>query len=196
MLKLQCTYPDVFQMFYVFSVIKFIPRLKFNFLSSLVYVETLNIQDAFSSNMHPILVDILLYLVLPLLRYFRVVWQLGVVTVTLILNIANFLTGGVFLTRQPIERKHFKTKTLKLYIESNVFNTPFDEVQALPDVDEEQVVPSRSRTSSTRSSTPTASTSSWMSGERREATIRTTREPFFNVAIQTIEEGNNYLFHG
>lgn len=170
------------------------------FLSSSVYVQTLQIEDVFFGlNMHPLLVDILLYVVLPLLRYFKVLWQLAVVTLTGILGLANFLTGGVFLIRPPIERKQVKTKTLKLYFESNVFNMPFDEVQALPDDDEDQVVPSRARTTSATSnasSTPTASASSWMSGERRERTIRTTREPYFNVAIQTIEDGNHYMFHG
>jgi len=140
--------------------------------------------------MPPVFIDFLVYIVLPFLRYLKFVWPIGLALIRLLANIGHFFTGGVFLGRRPIERKVVKTKLLKLYIGSNLFNPAYNEVQGFPDDGDELVVP-RSRTvSSTSSSRTTPSTE-----DRLENNVTMNQDPFFNVAIESIVEGQHNLYH-
>jgi len=156
--------------------------------------------------MHPLLIDILFYVVLPLLRYFKVIWQIGVALVRLLFPIVHFFTGGVFLSRPPIERNLTKTRSLRVMIDSNFFPCPFNEVRGLPE-DQSEPGTSRSRTTTSRSSrsrtpstentrTRTPSNTSWMTGERAENRVTLSEDPYLQLGIQTIEEGQSYKFHG
>jgi hypothetical protein len=140
--------------------------------------------------MHPVVLFALMYIVLPALRVLKVVWAIG-----------HFLTGGVFLTRPPIERKRLTNKTFKLYLNSNVMAVPFNEVQGVPD---EQP---RSRTTSAGSSTSSLNSSatavksepsSWMSegGHNSRTEVRMGSPPYFNIAATLSQEGQDYLYHG
>lgn len=147
--------------------------------------------------MHPLLIAFLSYVVLPLLRIVKIVWPYGVLAVGLVVQTAHFLTGGVFRPRLPIERRQIKTKMLKLYVESNVLNPPFDEVRGIPDEEGLYSSGRTSRTSETSTSrTPMASAFSWMSENGNERTTSMSQEPYFNIAIQAIEEGQSIQYHG
>lgn len=139
--------------------------------------------------MHPAVIALLVYVVLPLLKCFRLVWHCVVYTIVAVLSAFHFLTGGIFLPRRPIERQVVKTKVLKVYLESNVLNRPFDEVRGMPEQD--QRVPSRS-------ATPTPSESSWISenGERHQRNLSMSAPPYFNIELQSTEEGQHYVYHG
>lgn len=141
--------------------------------------------------MHPMVLVGLMYVVLPALRVLKVVWALG-----------HFLTGGVFLTRPPIERKRLTSKTLKLYLDSNVMALPFNELQGVPGEPQP-----RSRTTSAGSGTSSLSSSatavkseptSWMSeGHYNSRTeMRMGSPPYFNIAATLSQEGQDYLYHG
>jgi len=125
--------------------------------------------------MNPIVYYFLVYVALPCLRFLKVVWA-----------VAHLLTGGVFLTRPPIERKRLVTKTLRVSIESNVMRPPFDDMYGIPD---EQASPRRSRTES-------AASSNSDNGETHSRQLSLEPSPYFNLALNTAEEGMSYLYHG
>jgi len=139
--------------------------------------------------MNPIILWALVHVALPLLRFMKVVWQVG-----------HFLSGGVFLARPPIVRNRITTKKFRLTIESNVMNVPFDDVYGVPEEQDEEPGhqpgrrPSTSSTSASESPLPSAH--SWMDAEYRERELFINRQPYFNVALTSTEEGQSYLYHG
>jgi len=140
--------------------------------------------------MHPVVLFALTYIVLPALRVLKVVWAFG-----------HFLTGGVFLTRPPIERKRLTSKTLKLYLDSNVMALPFNEFHGVPDEQPRSRTTSASSSTSSLGSSATAVKSeptSWMSeGHYNSRTqMRMGSPPYFNVAATLSQEGQDYLYHG
>lgn len=143
--------------------------------------------------MHPVVYYFLLYVALPVLRCIKAIWP-GLVALCrlalLLWHMAHFLTGGVFLPRPPIRRTITKTKTFKLYVESNAMNLPFDEVNGVPDHRDES---SRSRHTSSDSTNSLTESSN---GQQQERTMEMGMPPFFNVAINTTEEGPSFQYHG
>jgi hypothetical protein len=144
--------------------------------------------------MHPIILFFLVYVALPVLRCLKAVWPCFMALLRfarLIMQLAHFLTGGVFLPRPPIQKTTIITKTLKLYVESNTIDLPFDEVHGEPDF---HAGPSRSRQASTGSTNSSVTGSS--DGHRQHQEMRMGIPPFFNVAIETTENGQFYQYHG
>lgn len=131
---------------------------------------------------------------------------------------ANFLTGGVFLTRVRMERCSWKTHSLKLHFQSNVMGACHHGPRS-PRSSSSSTSTSTSLPSSVagpsysgvqikreKSPTPMPSTSSWYradypqagneDGIRQQIEREQAGAPFFNVDITRIRETNDAIYHG
>jgi len=131
--------------------------------------------------MHPIIIFLLANVAVPILRCLRVVWAIG-----------HFFSGGVFKNRPVISRTIKKAKTIKLYMESNVFTPRYPNVLGVPDEDEQEV-PRRSRSLSSESSVDAPSD---LPSERNSARAYIEQPPYLSILLETVKEGHLFKYHG